>query len=90
MHTSTEGFQQCYNRQVAVDRESQLVVGTAVTNHANDQGRLFEVADSVRDLVGEEPRNVLADARFNIEADLTLIEERWIGGYVAHHRESGG
>ncbi len=90
MTTSTEGFQQCYNAQVAVDGESQLVVGTAVTNNASDQGQLFEVVDSVRDLVGEGPRNVLADAGFNNEADLTSLEERWIGGTIARGRERGG
>ncbi len=90
MKTSTEGFQQCYNAQVAVDGESQLVVGTVVTNNASDQGQLFEVVDSVRDLVGEDPREVLADAGYNNEADLALLEERGIEGYVAHGRESGG
>ena len=38
MKTSNEGFQQCYNAQVAVDGDHQLVVATDVTANASDQG----------------------------------------------------
>ena len=31
MKTSNEGFQQCYNAQVTVDAEHQLVVATDLT-----------------------------------------------------------
>ena len=40
MKTSNDGFQQCYNAQVAVDGEHQLVVATEVTANASDQGGL--------------------------------------------------
>ena len=39
MKTGAEGFQQCYNAQVAVDGEHQLIVATELTNNASDQGR---------------------------------------------------
>ena len=39
MHTSAEGFQQCYNAQVTVDGEHQLIVATQVTANASDQGQ---------------------------------------------------
>ena len=38
MKTSNDGFQQCYNAQVAVDGAHQLVVATEVTANASDQG----------------------------------------------------
>ena len=41
MKTSNEGFQQCYNAQVAVDGEHQLVVATGLTANASDQGELL-------------------------------------------------
>ena len=37
MKTSNDGFQQCYNAQVAVDGAPQLVVATEVTANASDQ-----------------------------------------------------
>ncbi len=87
MKTSTEGFQQCYNAQVAVDGESQLVVGTAVTDNASDQGQLTEMVEEVEEVAGETPRKVLADAGYGNEGDLAALEEREIDGYVALGRE---
>ena len=39
MKTSAEGFQQCYNAQVAVEGKNQLIVAVAVSSNASDQGR---------------------------------------------------
>ena len=41
MNTSTEGFQQCYNAQTAVDEAHQIIVATQVGAQASDQGRLM-------------------------------------------------
>ena len=38
MKTSSEGFQQCYNAQLAVDDAHQLIVAAEVTANASDQG----------------------------------------------------
>ena len=62
MKTSSEGFQQCYNAQVAVEGEHQLVVATEVTANASDQGGLPLLLDGVVETVGEQPETVLADA----------------------------
>ena len=47
MKTSSEGFQQCYNAQVAVEGENQLIVATEVSSSASDQGRLVPLVDEV-------------------------------------------
>src|SRR5207245_10591094 len=36
-HSSTEGFEQDYNAQIAVDQDSLLVVGHSLWNHPTDQ-----------------------------------------------------
>ena len=38
MKTSSEGFQQCYNKQLGVDGEWQLIVVAEVTANASGQG----------------------------------------------------
>ena len=48
MKTSSEGFQQCYNVQVAVDGEHQLVVATEVTANGSDQGGVPMLLDAVK------------------------------------------
>ena len=87
MKTSNDGFQQCYNAQVAVDGEHQLVVATAVTANASDQGGVPVLLDEVAETVGEQPETVLADAGYNNERDLADLETRGIDGYVSLGRE---
>ena len=87
MKTSTEGFQQCYNAQVAVDGEHQLIVATELSSNASDQGGMLGLLDEVNDTFGEQPAKVLADAGYCNERDLLELEARRIDGYVAPGRE---
>ena len=87
MKTSSEGFQQCDNAQVAVEGEHQLVVATEVTANASDQGGLPLLLDEVAETVGEQPETVLADAGYSNERDVADLETRGIDGYVSLGRE---
>ena len=87
MKTSNEGFQQCYNAQVAVDGDHQLVVATDVTANASDQGGLPALLDAVSETFDAQPETVLADAGYCNERDLVDLETRGVNGYVAPGRE---
>ena len=87
MKTSAEGFQQCYNAQVAVEGEHQLIVATEVSSNASDQGHLVRLLDDVEATHGERPATVLADAGYCNERDLAALEERGVDGHVALGRE---
>ena len=87
MKTSNEGFQQCYNAQVAVDAEQQLVVATDLTANASDQGGLPVLLDAVNETFDAQPATVLADAGYCNERDLKDLEKRGVDGYVAPGRE---
>ena len=87
MKTSNEGFQQCYNAQVTVDAEHQLVVATDLTANASDQGELPVLLNAVKETFAAQPETVLADAGYCNERDLTDLEKRGIDGYVALGRE---
>ena len=87
MKTSTEGYQQCYNPQVTVDGENQLLVANEVTANASDQGQMIRQLDAVQATYGEVPETVLADANYGNERDLAELEDRGIDGYVALGRE---
>ena len=76
MKTSTEGFQQCYNAQVAVDGEQQIIVATQVSAQASDQGQMMGLLEEVEETFEETPRQVLADAGYCNEADLQALEAR--------------
>ena len=85
MKTGAEGFQQCYNAQVAVDGEHQLIVATELTSNASDQGKMMGLLDEVKETA--QPETVLADAGYCNERDLSELEARGIDGYVAPGRE---
>ena len=56
MPASQDGFQQCYNAQVLVDADSQLIVTAAVSALASDQGQLPRLLDAVQVHYGHTPR----------------------------------
>ena len=87
MKTSSEGFQQCYNAQVAVSGENQLIVATGVSSNASDQGWILPLVEEVRTTFGEQPETVLADAGYCNEGDWAALEERAVDAYVALGRE---
>ena len=87
MQNSSEGFQQCYNAQLAVDDAHQLVVAAEVTANASDQGQLLPRLDEVEAAYGAVPERVLADAGYCNERDLSALEEKGVDGYVALGRE---
>ncbi len=87
MKTSQDGFQQCYNAQIVVDGDSQLIVTTAVSPQASDQGQLPRLLDAVQAHYSHTPTTVLADAGYRNEGDLQDLETRGIDGYVALGRE---
>ena len=84
---TSQGFDQCYNAQAAVDDESQIIVAIEVSNEANDAGRLVPMLDAVTKMAGEQPTRVLADAGYRSETNLQALEARGIDGYVALGRE---
>ena len=85
----SKGFEQCYNAQLAVDAESQLIVATDVIQTPSDQPILLPVLDTVKANTGRQPERVLADAGYRSERNLRALEERGIDGYVALGRENG-
>ncbi len=91
MKTSQDGFPQCYNAQIVVDADSQLIVTAAVSahasDHASDQGQLPCLLDAVQAHYGHRPTQLLADAGYRHAGDLQELESRGIDGYVALGRE---
>ena len=87
MKTSAEGFQQCYNAQVAVEGKNQLIVAVEVSSNASDQGLLTPLVQEVESTHGRRPATVLADAGYCNEADLAKLQALGVDGHVALGRE---
>ena len=79
---TTEGFQQCYNAQLAVDRDFQLIVENKLTANASDNGELLDVLTGVENNLEQRPEAVLADAGYRDETCFKELEHRRIDGYI--------
>lgn len=80
---TSEGFQQCYNAQAAVDADNQVIVAQGLTNAATDRHQLIPLVDGVKDYTGRYPKEVSADTDYCWEDPLMELEQRKIRGYIA-------
>jgi transposase len=85
-HSSTEGFEQDYNAQIAVDQESLLIVGESLSNHPTDQQEVEPTLDSIPPELGA-PEAAALDAGYFSEANIALFEHRQIDPYIATGRD---
>jgi transposase len=84
---TADGFQQCYNGQLAVDRDFQMIVENKLTANASDNGELLDVLAGVESHLGEQPEAVLADAGYRNEEDIAVLESSHIDACVSLGRE---
>jgi transposase len=84
-----EGFVQAYNAQIAVD-ELQLIVGQLVTQDTNDKRQLMPMITTIAQQAGDTPSQVLADAGYCSEANMTAIAETTIDAYISTRKQKHG
>jgi len=82
-----DGYQQCFNGQLAVDEDFQLIVANELTANASDHGVMMGLVDSLEEVLGARPAQVLADAGYRKEDDLQALEAREIDAYISVARE---
>jgi len=84
---SSKGFEQCYNGQIAVDEDHQIIVATGLSNNAADAGELKPLIRKIREVTGRLPERLLADAGYRSEKNLRRFEKLKIDAYVSLGRE---
>ena len=84
-----DGFVQAYNVQVAVD-ELQLIVGQSVTQETNDKKQLMPMITIIAQQSGDTPTQVLADAGYCSDANLTAIADTTIDAYISTRKQTHG
>jgi transposase len=83
MKTSSGGFEQCYNTQIAVDSKQQIIVASGVTQSAADVGELIPTLDKAEMATGLKAQRLLADAGYKSEANFVALESRSVDAYVS-------
>jgi transposase len=89
---TADGFQQCYNAQVAATVGSQFIVAAEVVTAANDKQQLQPMVAQVVTNVGE-PDGVIADSGYFSEVNVQALEQRdgrAIEAHIAVERERHG
>lgn len=85
MHTP-DGFQQCYNAQVAVDAESQVIVGQEVSRAPPDVQRLRPMLARITALNDRPPEQLSADAGYASEANFAALAQANVHAVIALRR----
>jgi transposase len=84
-----DGFVQAYNVQVAVD-DLQFIVGQAVTQETNDKKQLLPMVTVIAQQSGDTPTQLLADAGYCSDANLTAIADTTIDAYISTRKQKHG
>jgi Transposase DDE domain len=84
--STTEGFQQCYNAQAAVDATSQVIVACEVSNAPPDVQRLRPMLQQIHENTGHFPNQLTADAGYASEANFTALAEADVHALIAMRR----
>lgn len=85
-HSRSEGFEQDYNAQLAVDQASLLIVGLSLSNHPTDQREVEPTLDAITPELGI-PAAAAMDNGFFSEANVQTCERRGIDPYIATGRD---
>ena len=80
---TSKGFEQCYNTQIAVDKQAQMIVAADVSQKASDVNALKPMLDQTRKNTKATPKRTLADAGYASEANFESLVSRGIEGFVA-------
>lgn len=80
------GFEQDYNAQVAVDQQSLLIVGCALSNHPNDSQEAEPTLATIPSEIGT-PEAAALDAGYFGPATLAACAKRGIEPYIATGRD---
>lgn len=81
-----EGFQQCYNAQLAVDAESQVIVAQDVSRAPPDVRLLRPMLERMVGLNGRPPAVLTADAGYASEANFAALAQARVHALIALRR----
>jgi len=87
---ASQSFEQAYNCQIACDAHAQIIVGTNVTQEANDKQQAKPVIEDVKERTGQTPQKASLDAGYYSDDNVAYLESEGIDGYVATGRQKHG
>jgi len=89
MKTSRNGYQQCYNHQIAVDTENLVVTAYGTSHEASDINQMQPVLKASETNTGKKHEAVSADTGYFDGGNLDYLKREEIDGYICPEREAG-
>lgn len=86
-NSTNQGFDQHDNAHIATAQDSLLIVGYALSNHANDQAEVEPTFDAIPPAVGTPLAAALDNGYFS-EANIARLAARGIEPYIATGRDA--
>ncbi|MCB0069832.1 MAG: transposase [Caldilineaceae bacterium] len=83
---NSQGFEQAYNAQAAVEHESRLIVGNTLSNHPNDKQEGAATAQAIPSQLGI-PQAAALDAGYFSAETIAALDAMGIDPYIAVTRE---
>jgi len=93
MRTSDGGIEVCYNAQISVDSEYQVIAANDVVSDVNDTKQFIPIYEKTVLNLKNNPDKVSADAGYQSGAVYLYLESKGIDGYIPDSRfkkETGG
>jgi hypothetical protein len=84
--STSAGFEQAYNAQVAVDQDSLFIVACSLSNHPNDKAEAEPTLAALSPELGT-PAAAALDNGFWSEQNIAALEKRHVEPYIATGRE---
>lgn len=90
MKMSDGAFHECYNAQLVVDEDAQVIVAADLTQCAADSPSLLPMLEMATRNCGERPSQLLADAGYCSEQGLKALGEMGVDALIATGRWEHG
>ena len=72
------GYAPSYNAQVSTDAKAKIVVGVHLSQDGNDIDQLTAAVEDVKQAMGREPEQVVADGGYGSRANIVAMAEKGI------------
>ncbi len=89
MKTSRNGYQQCYNHQIAVDTENMVITTYGTSQEASDINQMPPVLKASEANTGRKHEAVSADTGYFAGESLDYLKREEIDGYICPERDAG-
>lgn len=89
MKTSRNGYQQCYNHQIAVDTQDMVITAYGTSQDNSDINQMQPVLKASEANTGKKHEAVLADTGYFAGENLEYLKQEEIDGYICPEREAG-